>query len=34
MDIAKKENGDWIILELGDGQVSGLPDNADKRCIL
>jgi hypothetical protein len=29
MDIAKIENGDWIIIELGDGQVSGLPDNAD-----
>lgn len=30
MDIAKKKNGDWIIVELGDGQVAGLPDNADK----
>jgi len=30
MDIAKKKNGDWIIMELGDGQVAGLPDNADK----
>jgi len=30
MDVAKKENGDWIIMELGDGQVAGLPDNADK----
>jgi hypothetical protein len=30
MDIAKKKNGDWIVMELGDGQVSGLPDNADK----
>jgi hypothetical protein len=30
MDVAKKKNGDWIIMELGDGQVSGLPDNADK----
>jgi len=29
MDIAKVENGGWIIIELGDGQVSGLPDNAD-----
>lgn len=25
MDIAQKENGDWIVMELGDGQVSGLP---------
>jgi hypothetical protein len=30
MDIAKRKNGGWIIMELGDGQVSGLPDNADK----
>ncbi|MCY9514612.1 ATP-grasp domain-containing protein [Paenibacillus apiarius] len=29
MDIAKLESGDWIIVELGDGQVSGLPDLAD-----
>jgi len=30
MDIAKKKDGDWIIVELGDGQVAGLPDNANK----
>jgi len=30
MDIAKRKDGDWIIVELGDGQVAGLPDNADK----
>lgn len=30
MDIAKKVEGDWIIVELGDGQVAGLPENADK----
>ncbi|MFK7906585.1 MAG: ATP-grasp domain-containing protein, partial [Chitinophagales bacterium] len=29
MDIAKKVDGDWIIVELGDGQVAGLPDKAD-----
>lgn len=29
MDVAKKKDGDWIIMELGDGQVSGLPDKAD-----
>lgn len=29
MDIAKVEDGGWVIIELGDGQVSGLPDNAD-----
>lgn len=30
MDIAQKKNGEWMIMELGDGQVSGLPDNANK----
>jgi len=30
MDIAKKKDGEWIIVELGDGQVAGLPNNADK----
>jgi len=30
MDVAKKKDGDWIIMELGDGQVAGLPDNANK----
>jgi hypothetical protein len=30
MDVAKKKNGGWIIMELGDGQVAGLPDNADR----
>lgn len=30
MDIATKRNGDWVIIELGDGQVSGLPDHASK----
>ncbi|WP_299837801.1 ATP-grasp domain-containing protein [uncultured Tenacibaculum sp.] len=30
MDIAQKKNGEWIIMELGDGQVAGLPDNANK----
>lgn len=29
MDVAKKLNGDWMIIELGDGQVAGLPENAD-----
>lgn len=29
MDVAKVENSGWVIIELGDGQVSGLPDNAD-----
>jgi hypothetical protein len=26
MDIAQREDGTWIIVELGDGQVAGLPD--------
>jgi ATP-grasp domain, R2K clade family 3 len=26
MDIAKTAAGDWIVMEIGDGQVSGLPD--------
>jgi len=30
MDIARCENGEWIIIELGDAQVSGLPDKADR----
>jgi hypothetical protein len=33
MDIAKKQNGDWIIVELGDAQVAGLPDNANKTAF-
>ena len=33
MDIAQKKDGSWIIMELGDGQVSGLPDNANKNIF-
>lgn len=29
MDIAKKKDGSWIVMELGDGQVSGLPESAN-----
>ncbi len=29
MDIAKQKDGNWIIMELGDGQVAGLPDRLD-----
>jgi len=29
MDIARKTNGDLVIIELGDGQVSGLSDKVD-----
>lgn len=33
MDIAKTKTGNWIIIELGDGQVAGLPENADKEAF-
>lgn len=29
MDIARTADGRWIIIELGDGQVAGLPDSVD-----
>ena len=29
MDVAKTTDGDWMIVELGDGQVAGLPETAD-----
>ncbi|MBN8639079.1 MAG: ATP-grasp domain-containing protein [Anaerolineae bacterium] len=29
MDVAKRVDGGWIIVELGDAQVSGLPENAN-----
>jgi hypothetical protein len=29
MDVAKQINGVWIIMELGDGQVSGLPESVN-----
>lgn len=30
MDIARQKNGEFIIIELGDGQVAGLPDSTDR----
>lgn len=30
MDVAQKTDGSWLIIELGDGQVAGLPENADE----
>ena len=27
MDVARRRDGDWMIVELGDGQVSGLPSD-------
>lgn len=29
IDLAEKEDGDWMILEVGDGQVSGLPSTSN-----
>jgi hypothetical protein len=29
MDLARTQKGDWVVLELGDGQVSGLPDGTN-----
>jgi hypothetical protein len=33
MDIAKTAEGRWIIIELGDGGVSGLPEQTDVRAF-
>lgn len=33
MDIAKTAEGSWIIVELGDGGVSGLPEQMDVRAF-
>lgn len=33
MDIARRENGEFLIIELGDGQVSGLPDRLSKNAF-
>ncbi|TLV04116.1 ATP-grasp domain-containing protein [Dyadobacter luticola] len=30
MDVARTKNGEWIIIELGDGQVAGLPEKVDR----
>jgi hypothetical protein len=29
MDVAQRRDGEWIIIELGDGQVAGLPEAAN-----
>jgi len=29
MDVAKRLNGEWMVVELGDAQVAGLPEHAD-----
>ena len=33
MDIAKDKNGKFIIIEIGDGQVSGIPGDQDKDLL-
>jgi hypothetical protein len=33
MDIARAADGSWIIIELGDAQVAGLPDSADPAAL-
>jgi glutathione synthase/RimK-type ligase-like ATP-grasp enzyme len=33
MDIAKDKNGNYIIIELGDGQVAGIPEREDKNIF-
>lgn len=32
-DIARRTSGEWTIVELGDGQVAGLPDRCDARTF-
>jgi hypothetical protein len=29
MDVARRRDGGWMIVEVGDGQVSGLPKESD-----
>lgn len=33
VDFARLENGDWMVVELGDGQVAGLPETANVRAF-
>jgi hypothetical protein len=33
MDVARRTDGEWIIVELGDGQVAGLPEGADPHAF-
>ncbi|WP_437759615.1 ATP-grasp domain-containing protein [Sorangium sp. So ce1389] len=33
MDVAELLHGGWTVIEVGDGQVSGLPDHADRRAF-
>jgi len=29
MDVARRRGGDWLVVELGDGHVAGMPEKAD-----
>ncbi len=31
IDFAKRKDGPWLVLELGDGQTAGLPDDTDEK---
>jgi hypothetical protein len=33
MDVAKRKTGGWMVVELGDGQVAGLPERADTEAF-
>lgn len=33
LDVARQQDGDWLIIEPGDGQVTGLPERADPRAF-
>lgn len=33
MDIAQKTDGEWLIVELGDAQVAGLPEKSDEKSF-
>ncbi len=34
MDLARTTNGEWLIVELGDGQVTGLPGAVDPAALM
>lgn len=34
MDVALRTDGEWRVVELGDGQVAGLPTRMDRRSLL
>ena len=33
MDVARKSSGEWMIVELGDGQVAGLPEGVERDAL-